>query len=157
MKLFKFTSTVALISVLLLGGCGNSGKNANEPNREEADIIHEHEKEGGSLETGDGYGFSKFDLEIDVDGKDAIDAEYEITKKAEAEYENKLKNIKLTENDAMDELNKLFMDILITKDTPQQEVIDKILKWYQLDAYSKFDLEVDFDDGTKLSIEDPAQ
>ncbi|MCG7335035.1 YusW family protein [Sporosarcina sp. ACRSM] len=154
MKFFKLTTTVTLTGALLLSGCGNFGKNADEPNREDADIIHEHEKEGGSLETGDGYGFSTFDLEIDVDGKDAIDVDYDVTERADADYDNKLKNIKLQGNEAMDQLNKLFLDILITKDTPKQEVIDKILDWYQLDAYSKFDLEVNFDDGTKLNIED---
>jgi len=48
----------------------------------------------------------------------------------------------------------MFIQIRITKDTPQQEVIDNILQWYGLDTYSKFDLEVDFDDGTLLNIED---
>lgn len=154
MKFFKLTTTVTLTGALLLSGCGNFGKNADEPNREDADIIHKHEKEGGSLETGDGYGFSTFDLEIDVDGKDAIDVDYDVTERADADYDNKLKNIKLQGNEAMDQLHKLFMDILITKDTPQQEVIDKIMDWYQLDTYSKFDLEVNFDDGTKLNIQD---
>ncbi len=55
---------------------------------------------------------------------------YDVTKRADADYENKLKNIKLKDSEAMNELNKLFIDIRITKDTPQQEVIDKILKWY---------------------------
>ncbi len=137
-----------------MGGCGNLGKNADKPNREEAVIINEDEKVGGSIETGNGYGFSSFDLEIDVDGKDAIDADYKVTEKADADYENKLKNVKLKNNKAMDELNKMFIEIRITKDTPQQEVIDKILQWFSLETYSKFDLEVDFDDGTLLDIED---
>lgn len=145
---------VILTGALILGGCGNFGKNADKPNRENADIIHENEKAGGSLETGGGYGFTSFDLEIDVDGKDAIDADYEVSKKLDADYENKLTNIKLKDNDAMKELDKFFMHILITKDTSQQEVIDKILEWYGLDSYTKFDLEVDFDDGTRLTIED---
>lgn len=142
-----------ITGALLMGGCGNFGKNADKPNREDAQIVLESEKEGGSIRTGDGYGFTIFKLEIDVDGKDVIDAEYDVTKKANADYEDKLKNVKLKDNKAMDELNKLFLEILITKDTPQQEVIDKILKWYGLETYSKFDLEVDFDDGTLLDIE----
>ena len=146
--------TIVITGALLMGGCGNSGENADKPNREEAVITNENEKEGGSLETGDGYGFTSFDLEIDVDGKDAIDADYGVTKKADADYENKLKNIKLKDNKAMDELNKMFIEIRITKDTPKQEVIDNIIQWFGLDTYSKFDLEVDFDDGTLLDIED---
>jgi len=146
--------TIVISGALLMGGCGNFGKNADEPNREEAIIINEDEKAGGSIETGNGYGFTSFDLEIDVDGKDAIDADYEVTEKANADYENKLQNIKLKDNKAMDEFHKMFIQIRITKDTPQQEVIDNILQWYGLDTYSKFDLEVDFDDGTLLNIED---
>ncbi len=143
-----------ITGALLMGGCGNFGKNADKPNREEAVIINEDEKDGGSIETGDGYGFTSFDLEIDVDGKDAIDADYDVTKKADADYENKLKNIKLKDNKAMDELNKMFIEIRITKDTPQQEVIDKILQWYWVGNILKIDLEVDFDDGTLLDIEE---
>ncbi len=139
---------------LMLSGCGNFGKNAAKPNREDATIIHENEKAGGSLETGDGYGFTSFDLDIEVDGKDAIEADYKSKRNLVAEYENKLTNINLKDSAAMDELHKLFMDILITKDTPPQEVIDKILKWYQIESYSKFDLDVDFDDGTLLDIKE---
>ena len=145
---------VLLIGALVLSACGNLGKNADEPNREEADIILEREKEGGTINTGDGYGFSSFDLDIDVGGKDAIEADYNVQKSAEAEYENKLENIKLKDSAAMDELHLFFLDIRIMKDTPKQEVIDNILKWYQLDTYSKFELEVDFDDGTFLDIEE---
>jgi hypothetical protein len=154
LKKLNVAGAILITSALMLGACGNFGKNANKPNREEAAITLEREKEGGSLQTGDGYGFTIFDLEIDVEGKDAIDAEYDVTKKADAGYENKLTNVKLKDNKAMDELNKLFIEIKITKDTPQQEVIDKILKWYGLETYSKFNLEVDFDDGTLLNFED---
>ncbi|MEK5040069.1 YusW family protein [Sporosarcina sp. FSL K6-3457] len=152
----KLTILIAatLSGALMLSSCGNFGKNADKPNREDATIILEDEKAGGSLETGDGYGFTSFELDIEVDGKDAIEAEYQVGKKLDVDYDNKLTNIKLKDSAAMDELGKLFMDILITKDTPPQEVIDKILKWYQLDSYSKFDLEVDFDDGTRLDIEE---
>ncbi len=137
-----------------MGGCGNFGKNANTPNREEAVIINEDEKTGGSIETGDGYGFTTFDLDIEVEGKDAIEADYDVTKNADADYENKLKNINLKGNKAMDELNKMFIEIRITRDTPQQEVMDKILQWYGLETYTKFELEVNFDDGTLLDIND---
>jgi hypothetical protein len=148
------SSALLLTGALMLGGCGNLGNNADKPNREEAVIINEDEKEGGSIETGDGYGFTSFDLDIDVDGKDAIEADYDVTERADADYENKLKNVKLKDNKAMDEFTKMFTEIRITKDTPQQEVIDKILQWYGLEAYTKFDLEVNFDDGTILNIED---
>jgi hypothetical protein len=154
LRKLNVVGVIVVVGALLMGGCGNFGKNADKPNREEAVIINEDEKTGGSIETGDGYGFTTFDLDIDVDGKDAIEADYDVTEKADADYENKLKNIKLKNNKAMDELNKMFLEIRITKDTPQQEVMDKILQWYGLETYTKFDLEVDFDDGTLLDIKD---
>lgn len=154
MRKLNVTSVILITGALMLSGCGNFGKNANEPNREDAVIINEEEKAGGSIETGDGFGFTSFDLDIDVDGKDAIEADYDVTEKADADYENKLKNVKLKSNKAMDELNKMFIEIRITKDTPQQEVIDKILQWYGLETYTKLDLEVNFDDGTLLDIKD---
>ncbi|MER2089037.1 MAG: YusW family protein [Sporosarcina sp.] len=154
MKKLSAVAAILLTSALMLGACGNFGKNADKPNREEADIILEDEKAGGSIETGNGYGFSSFDLDIDVEGKDAVEADYDVKKNADAEYVNKLKNVQLKDNKAMDEFNKMFVEIRITKDTPKQEVIDNILQWFGLDAYSKFDLEVEFDDGTFLDIEE---
>lgn len=142
-------------STLVVSGCGNFGENADKPQREDADIIHEAEKEGGSLETGDGYGFHSFDLDIDVNGKDTIEADYEKTgNQLKAEYIDVRNHLQLQDTKAMDELHKLFMKILIRHDTPQQEVIGKILEWYAINQYSKFDLEVHFDDGTTLNIED---
>jgi hypothetical protein len=146
--------TVTLTAALILSGCGNFGKNADKPNREDATIIHEDEKAGGSLETGGGYGFTSFDLDIEVDNMDAIETDYEAGKQLVADYNNRITNVNLNGSAAMEELDKFFMHILITKDTAQQEVIDKIVEWYQLENYSKFDLEIDFDDGTRLDIED---
>jgi YusW-like protein len=154
MRKLNVVATLVITGALLMSGCGNLGENADKPNREEAVIINEREKAGGSINTGNGYGFTSFDLEIDVDGKDAIDVDYEVTENADADYENKLQNVKLKDNKAMDEIHKMFIEIRIQKDTPQQEVMDRILQWFGLDTYSKFDLDVDFDDGTLLDIED---
>ncbi|WP_438314715.1 YusW family protein [Sporosarcina sp. FA9] len=155
MKKIIFLGFVLLLGAFIVSGCGNFGKNADKSNREEAVIIPEKDKVGGSMQTGNGYGFDKFDLDIEIDGKDAVDAEYDVSKsKIEAEFENKLENVKLKNDDAFNELDKLFVDIMITKDTPKQEVIDKILKYYGIDTYSKFDLEVEFDDGILLDIEE---
>lgn len=154
MKTIKVTGAVLLTSALLIGGCGNTNKNADAPNREDATITQDKDKEGGTLQTGDGYGFNSFELEIDVEGKDVVDVEYEIKKDVEAEYENTLKNEKFKDVEALNALDKLFVAILLTKDTTQEQAIEKILEYYQLEGYSKFDLKVKFDDGTILDFED---
>ena len=143
-----------LFAVLILGACGNSSKNADNPKREDATIILKNEKEGGTLNTGDGYGFDKFDLEIEVDGQDAIDAEYEVTKNLEAKYVNKLANLNLKNEEAFAKLDEFFVKIKLTHDMSNKDIIDRIMEWFGLDTYTKFDLEIDFDDGTKLDIED---
>lgn len=151
-RIFK-VSGFLLFAAMLLGACGNFGKNADEPNRDEATLIHEDEKEGGSLDTGDGYGFDMFKLEIDVDGQDTIEAEYKMEREMEAEYKNKLAGVDLEEDEAMVKLDEMFIDIMFTKDTSEKDAIDKLMQWFGLDTYTKFDLEVHFDDGSKLDFE----
>ena len=143
-----------LFAALILGACGNASKNADNPNREDADIMYKDEKAGGTLETGDGYGFNNFDLDIEVDGQDAIDVEYEMSKNPEAKYVNKLAGINLEGTEAFNKVDDMFMKILLESKTSQQDVIDGIMEWFGLDTYTKFDLEIDYDDGTKLDIED---
>lgn len=151
-KIVKVTAFL-LFAALVLGACGNSGKNADKPNREDATLVHEKEKEGGTLDTGNGYGFDKFDLDIDVDGKDTVEASYEMDRNLEAEYKNKLAGLDLKEDEAMVKLDEMFIDIMFTKDTSQEQAIEKLMKWFGLDTYTEFDLEVHFDDGTLLDFE----
>ena len=150
----KLLGIILLAGVLLIGGCGNSDKKVVDGNKDKPLITTEPEDEGGSLEHGDGYGFSEFDLEIDIDGADAIDIEYKVEKEAEAEYENNLQDFHLKDDKAMDAIDELFINILISKDTPEDEMKKNILQFLHIDDYSKFDLEINFDDGTKLEIKD---
>lgn len=143
-----------VFSFLVLGACGNFGKNADEPNREDATLVRETEKEGGSLETGNSFGFDDFELEIDVDGHDVIEAKYKMDRNLEAIYRNNLAGLNLKDDEAMVKLNEMFLDILFTKDTTPKEAKEKLLKWFGVDTYTEFDLEVYFDDGTILDIEE---
>ncbi|MFS0690868.1 YusW family protein [Sporosarcina sp. 179-K 8C2 HS] len=143
-----------LVTVLVLGACGNASKNADDPRREDATIVYEKEKEGGTLNTGDGYGFNKFDLEIEVDGKDVIDVEYEVAKNHEAKYVNKLAGLNLRDQEAFNKLDPFFMKFVPKKSMSEKDVMDNIMEWFGLDTYTKFDLEIDYDDGTRLDIED---
>ncbi|WP_339252100.1 YusW family protein [Sporosarcina sp. FSL W8-0480] len=147
-----------LFAVLVLGACGNSnkdvGKGPDKPLQKDNALVVKDDAEGGTLNAGSGYGFDKFDLEIEVDGQDVVDAEYAVAKSHSASYENKLANLKLEGTDAFNKFDELFMNIMLTKDTSKQDAIDKIMKWFGLDTYTKFDLGVDFSDGTKLDIED---
>lgn len=132
-----------------MGACG---KKITDETRDDPTLTTELETEGGSIESGDGYGFTIFELDIEVNGEDMIAIDYDVSEKAEAEYENKSKGIDLAGTAAMDEVFILFNAIRVDKDTPEDQVISDILKHYELDEYSKFELAIDFDEGTKLRI-----
>ncbi|MCG7343561.1 YusW family protein [Sporosarcina sp. ACRSL] len=154
MKINVKVGMLFLFAALILGACGNASENADDPKREDADIIYKDEKEGGTLETGDGYGFNKFDLEIEVDGRDTIDAEYEVDRNHKAKYVNELAGINLEGAEAFNKLDEMFTKIMLESKTSQQDVIDGIMEWFGLDTYTKFELEINYDDGTKVDIED---
>ncbi|AOV08913.1 YusW family protein [Sporosarcina ureilytica] len=149
MRKWKFLSLILIISVLVIGACG---KKPADDTKNDPVLTTEKETEGGSIESGDGFGFTIFDLEIDINGEDAIDVSYDVTEQADADYKNKLNEIDVEGAKAMDELDILFKEIRLTKDTPEDQAINDILKFYEIDDYSKFELNVNFDEGTELRI-----
>lgn len=143
--------SLLIIGLLIIGGC--SKRSANEP-KDDPVINTETENAGGSLEHGDGYGFDKFELEIEFDEHDQISIDYDVTGTVEAKFENTFENFDLESDQAMNKIQELFIYLLLTKDMPEDEVITKTLQFYNLEDYSKFELDVNFDEGTKLQIND---
>ena len=154
MKRLMTLGSLLFASALVVSGCGNVGEDADTDNREEADIITNQEKEGGDIETGDGYGFTELNLEIEVDGDDAIDVDYKVEEDFDPEYQNALTNIDLEGDDAMDELDKMFKTVNFESNMSEEEARDKILEFYQIAEYSDFKLNVHFDDDTDLTYKD---
>lgn len=148
-KRLTWLGIILIVGLLVMGACG---KKMTDETKDDPTLTTDRETEGGSLESGDGYGFTIFDLDIEVNGEDMIAIDYDVSEKAEAEYENKSKGIDLNGTAAMDEVFILFNAIRVDKDTPEDQVISDILKHYELDDYSKFELTIDFDEGTKLRI-----
>ncbi|WP_432363514.1 YusW family protein [Sporosarcina sp. UB5] len=141
-------------AVLVLGACGNGNKNAGNQNQNEGNATTSNTNANGSATQRNGYSFNEFDLDIDVDGKNAIDVEYEVNRPDESKYVNTLTNLNLRGQEASDKLDEFFTKMMLTKDMTDKDVMDRIMEWFALDAYTEFDLEVDFDDGTILNIED---
>lgn len=157
MKSVKLVGTTLFASALLLSGCGSKTNDTPETpvsENPEPTITTEREQADGSIESGDGFGFDEFDLEIEIEDKDTIDIEYEVKRQAKAKYENELTKTKLKDADAMDEINKFFLEIRIDTDTPEDVAKEKILQYLGIEQYSEFELEVDFNDGTTLKIKD---
>lgn len=151
LKKLIIIGSLLIISALVIGGC--SKRSANAP-KDDPVISTEAENAGGSLQHGDGFGFDKFELEIEFDEHDAIKINYDVTGKVEADFENTFENFDLEGGEAMNKIRELFIYLLLTKDTPKDEVVTKILQFYNLKDYSKFELDVNFDEGTTLRIND---
>ncbi|MCW1928744.1 YusW family protein [Bhargavaea beijingensis] len=179
----KLLGITALAAILTLGACGNNndamddatgGNNddhapTTEKTGDNTETAIENDKAGdnpaggkndGMQETTQGYGFTEFDLEIDVDGKDAVDASYETKTDGtfEAEYKNTLEGVDYDEDnhqeEAMNELDALFKEILLDQNVSEEEAKKKILNALEIQDYTKFELEVNFKEGPKLNIEE---
>ena len=157
MRKSKFLIITIFTSVLLIAGCGNNDNNNKRSveSRDEPHFSSEIEDRGGSLQFGAGYGFSDFDLEIDIDGKDAIDIDYKIDTQNDTfkvEYKNNIQDFHLKDEEAMNAVHDFFMEAQISNEKPKDKIIREILESLNIEGYSKFDLEVNFNDDTSLSI-----
>lgn len=137
-------------SVVLVSGCGFLGKNS-EKTTGTPEMQSEPKESSKTLEQ---YGFNNFELEIDVQNEEVIDVEYEANDQSDAKYKNKLENIDLKNLEAQNTLNTFFTQLQLTKDTDETTVKQHILQWFKIDEYSSFELEVRFQDGTTLTIND---
>ncbi|PIC98068.1 YusW family protein [Sporosarcina sp. P29] len=149
MSVMRILSIAGVSSILLLGGCGSKDKAPDN----DAAVSIEDEGEGSTMNTGDGYGFTDFDLTIKKDGK-KIETDYEDVKPDDAEYLNEFQEVDLEGNEAIDDMHKMFMEILIDSGTTKDEAIDRILQWYGLDGYDEFKLDVEFADDKTLHIDE---
>lgn len=140
-----------LITTLIISACG---KKMTDTPKDDPSLTTEREIEGGSLESGDGFGFTLFDLEIVTDQDETINIWYDVSKEANATYENSIENLQLEEKQAMDKTFVIFDAIRLNKDTPEDQAIEDILKHFEIEDYTIFKLDVDFDENTKLRIND---
>ena len=154
MKKLNLFATILFTGALLVGGCSNDSEDVTAGKKGYPIVENKDANAGVTIEQGDGYGFNEFDLDIEIDGKDVIDIEYDVTEKAEADYKNELTNVNVEDAEAMDEVDKLFMHILLTNTMSEKEVVENILEFLRIDNYSKFELKINFNDGTNLNIND---
>ena len=115
---------------------------------ESADNIHE--------KMGD-LAYSDFELAVDY----ANDLEYEVelekssNNTVKAEIEDDLNNVRKSGAEAFDDLYPLVEKLTITQETSKADAIQEVLNIFNLaDDYQEFELEIRFDDGTKLEFDD---
>ncbi len=96
--------------------------------------------------------FTSFDLDIDYADNKEFDVDYENdTDGMEAELKDTVKgNEHLQGDDAFNRIRPVFESFTFDKNSPDDEVISQVLKAFDLDDnFIEFELEIDFEDGTK--------
>ena len=128
--------TALLSLALVLGACADKDVVENAPSNEE--VQNE-------------FGFRSFSLDVDtIDQKDAVEASFDLdVSETEAEYTDKLKDIKLSGDEAYTELEPIFKDLGLTKEMTREEVIENVSKAFDVEDFAEFDLEIEFPDGTE--------
>ncbi|MDV6378308.1 YusW family protein [Sporosarcina sp. GW1-11] len=99
--------------------------------------------------------------EIDVDVSYSRDKEYEAeieqdnNEPFKAKVEDELNGVHLKGQEAFDILYPKIQQLQLTKDSTKEETIDQVLTAFGLDSnYEKFEVEIHFNDGSKLDVED---
>lgn len=106
----------------------------------------------------DELNFDKIDIEISYGKNKEYEVEIERHSNGdiEADIEDELNGEDI--DDDLQAFNKLYPKVKqldIEQDTDKEEVIRQVLDIFELDNdYEEFDVEITFDDGTKLSYED---
>ncbi len=125
-----------IFSIVLIVGCSN--KNLVTESKAET--------ENSTEALGDTYGFTTFNLSIDTkEMKDALIANYDEKRdKTEAVYENKIDDLYLHGNKAMDKLDTIFNDLSLDADTDAEDMIKKVSEAFEIIDYKTLKLKVKF-------------
>lgn len=182
MKRFLFIlSTLFLIGGLAACGSadsddnnsGSSGNN-NGSQQEDTDTGSDNQSDGNTQDnnTQDGNTDNAGDdMQAKTDELDIYEFEIEVSYGKNKEYEAKidqdeehpvkaeiedeLNDVYLNGQEAFDQLYDIIKDLTLTKDSSKEEAIDQILQGFDLaNDYEKFDLEINYHDGSELEVED---
>ena len=92
------------------------------------------------------YGFISFKLDVDTaDLTDAIEADYDEDRtETEAKYDNKIENLNLRGDEAMNKLDAIFKDLSLTHDMTEEEAIKKVSDAFGIKDYTTIELEIKY-------------
>lgn len=134
------------------------GSNNDESNDSETDFPEKAEHQDDMKKMMEALDFEKIEVEISY-GKDKefeLEIEHHSNGDIEAEVEDELNDIDI--DDDLEAFNHIYPDVKkmnIDRGMEKEEVINQVLKAFDLaDDYEEFEVEITFEDGTKISYED---
>lgn len=175
MKRIGTLSFASALSLMLMG-CGTDSQKDEPTVKEETPAVSENAQGEGSstgasnveqnndssnqadmLQKMDELDYSEFELEVEYAGNAEYEAEIE-TKNVgtvKAKIEDSLNHVEKNGAEAFEELYPLIQKLTISQKTEKGEAISEVLKTFNLPAdYTKFELEITFNDGTKIEFGD---
>lgn len=144
----KLLLAVSLVTVILYG-C-NKGEVKDVPANAPAD-------QNASQQTGETptdqmtFNFIEFSLDVDYSATESYEVEYEDKKTGiEAKLQDDRKNEKLQGDEAYTKLEPLFKQLNFDSTTPNDEVIDQVIKVFNIDdSFQSIEVDVEFVDGNE--------
>lgn len=101
--------------------------------------------------------FTKFELGVKYENDIEYEAEVELEDNGQykVKLEDEIKGIELRGEEAFDHIYPMIKDLSIKKDSDKASVIKDVLNTFELEHdYSKFELEIKFNDGAEHEYED---
>ncbi len=132
----KIQVMAVIASLFIFSACGNQNLVTDLP----ADT------ETTKDSVGETYGFTVFNVAIDTkEMKQALVASYdEKIDKTEASYENKIENLYLHGNAAMEKLDEIFSELTIEPDMDAEDLIKKTSEAFEVIDYKTLKLTIKF-------------
>lgn len=165
-------SVFFLMNLLVACTSTDPNKNSSTPNNASQDTTTNNETESNSLKGEptnssneqeemksqmEKLDFSEIEIEISYGNNQEYEAEIEQDKNQpiEAKVEGELNNKFLRGKEAFDSIYSKAKKLTLTKDSSDQETIKQVLQAFDLgNDYNKFEIEITFNGGSKLDVED---
>ncbi len=155
-----------LASALVLGACGaDNDKDATDPVDDPA-TNNQTEVETNTNETNDTttgeqnevasdiLSYPKFEIEIEVDHKDAVKVEYDKQDLDDNEYVDVAQNIQLKDADAKASIEENLVDLQLPENGTNEEIVQAVVDYFNVTNYSKVEIELKDETGSKVKIKE---
>ncbi|MCZ8537756.1 YusW family protein [Paenisporosarcina quisquiliarum] len=150
-------ASLMLSSAIVLGACGDKDEITKDvTNNNTSNDIEDTAPGENPADTGDSFGFRKFELEVDTpEQEDAITVNYEEEKDStDAEYTNTPENLNLTGDEAMAQLEPLLHKLKFEPEMSDEVITERVLKAFGIeDTYKKIEIEIIWLNDEKKEIE----
>lgn len=151
LAMVRFIALLALIVLfIVITACG-ADDTQQETEQKPADMQQDKNNGETTSVSEAPYSFIEFDLEADFENiKDAVEVEYEfVPDRVEASYNDKNQGIRLSNDEALHELDDHFAQFDFDENSSKEEVLAAVRKAFNIPEDALLDLDITFATGTE--------